>query len=37
MDEEPRELERRIEQATRIASRINDPTTVVGRGLGCRI
>ena len=26
--EDPRELERKIDQATRIASRINDPTTV---------
>jgi hypothetical protein len=26
--DEPRELERKIEQAARIASRINDPTTV---------
>ena len=26
--EEPRDLERKIEQAARIASRVNDPTTV---------
>jgi hypothetical protein len=26
--EDPRELERKIEQAARIASRVNDPTTV---------
>ena len=28
LNEEPRELEQKIEQATRIASRINDQTTV---------
>ena len=28
MDEDPRELERKIEQASRIASRINDQTTL---------
>ena len=27
-NEDPRELERKIEQASRIASRINDPTTL---------
>jgi hypothetical protein len=34
--EDPRELERKIDQATRIASRINDQTTWSGWGLGLR-
>jgi hypothetical protein len=38
LSDEPRELQRKIEQATRIASRLNDQTTVERlRARGSRI